>query len=295
MIKFLLVLIFIPYLATGQNLNGFWKGKITQDTGGYAPDYNLEVNIVQKKNYLSGETKAYLGKIVIERLGFYGYIKKDSVYLFESEQALIENVQPPEYKPCVKNFVLTYKKDVNGNEILFGRWDGIGLKNNTKMDNNLIDSLGFILDDPECIPGLVYLSKNDALKIETNQPTQVITFTDTLKGTHINKFKEIVVYNQIVVVSISDYEEVDGDRVSVFMNREVVEKNIGVRRVPYIFTLALNPNYITNELSILADNLGKIPPNTSLIVIKDGDFEHKVYISSDLKNTAAIYLKYKKP
>jgi len=293
--KFLLFFIFIPFLANSQDLTGFWKGKITQDTGGYAPEYILEVNIVQKKKNIFGETKAYLGKIVIERLRFNGYIGKDSVYLIESSLALIESIQPPDYKPCIKNFVLAYKKDANGIETLMGKWSGVGYKNAVNKNSRFIDSLGNEFDNPLCIPGLVYLSKNDVLHIETKQPTQIITFPDTLQGTTVNKFQEIEVYNQIVQVSISDYEEVDGDRVSIFMNREVVEKNVVVRRNSYTFSLALNANYITNELSILAENLGKIPPNTSLIVIKDGDIEHKVYISSDLRNTAAIYLKYKKP
>lgn len=292
--KFLLFFIFIPFFANSQNLNGFWKGKLTQDTGGYAPEYSLEVNIIQKNKNLSGETKAYLGKVVVSKISFSGFIGKDSIYLREFKNGVVEKVLPPDYILCIKNLILSYKKEANGLETLVGRWDGIAYPN----DQNYYD--GFIKYPKAdrtltCIPGLIYLSKNDVLHIETKQPTQLITFTDTLQGTTVNKFQEIEVYNQIVQVSISDYEEVDGDRVSIFMNREVVQKNVGVRRNPYTFTLALNANYIINELSILAENLGKIPPNTSLIVIKDGDIEHKVYISSDLRNTAAIYLKYKKP
>lgn len=268
---------------------------ITQDTGGYAPEYSLEINIVQKNKTLWGETKAYLGKIVVERFRYSGFIKKDSIYLYESAESIIENIQPPDYEPCIKNLVLSYKKEVEGIETLSGNWNGIGYEKKKGNYEKYMDNVGNIMDNHICIPGLVYLSKNDALHIETSIPTQQFTFTDSLNSTKVNKFQEIEVYNQIVQVSISDYEEIDGDRVSVFMNREVVAENIGVRRNPYTFTLALNARYITNELSIVAENLGKIPPNTSLIIIKDGDIKHKVYISSDFKNTAAIYLKYKKP
>jgi hypothetical protein len=292
---FLLFLIFIPFIANSQDLTGFWKGKITQDTGGYAPEYILEVKLVQNNNNISGETKAYLGKVVIERFRISGYIKKDSVYLFETSDGLLESKQPPDYMPCIKNYVLSYNKNTAEIETLTGRWGGIGYEKYRNKSDVFIDSLGLISSDLKCIPGLIYLSKNNDLHIETKQPTQLITFSDTLQGTSVHKFQEIEVYNQLITISISDYEEIDGDRVSIFINREVVEKNIGLRRNPYTFTIALNANYIINELSIIAENLGKIPPNTSLIVIKDGDLEHKVYISSDFKNTAAIYLKYKKP
>ena len=44
----LYLIIFIPSFIYGQDLTGFWKGKLTQDSGGYSPEYVLEVNIVQK-------------------------------------------------------------------------------------------------------------------------------------------------------------------------------------------------------------------------------------------------------
>jgi hypothetical protein len=291
--KIVLLLIFIPFFVNGQDLTGFWKGKLTQDTGGYAPEYSLEVNIVQKNKNLFGESKAYLGKVVVAKISFRGTIGKDSIYLREFKAGVIEEKLPPDYILCIKNFILSYKKESGGLETLTGRWDGIAYTQGNDYD-------GFIVLPKRdriltCIPGLIYLSKNDALHIETSIPTQTLTFSDSLNATKVNKFQEIEVYNPVIQVSISDYEEVDGDRVSIFMNREVVAENIGVRRNPYTFSLALNAKYITNELTIVAENLGKIPPNTSLVMIKDGDIEHKVYISSDLKNTAAIYLKYKKP
>ncbi len=67
-----------------------------------------------------------------------------------------------------------------------------------------------------------------------------------------------------------------------------------VRKSPTNFTLTLSGKYINNEIIIIAENLGRIPPNTSLMKIKDGDKVYDVYVSSDFNNSAAIYLKFKK-
>ena len=290
----ILILILAPFFTQAQNLTGFWRGKLTQDAGGYAPEYALEINIVQKKKNFYGETNAYLGKVVVAKLNFTGYFEKDSIYLIEYKEGIIEKVLPPKYLLCIKNFILSYQKNSIGIESLIGRWDGIAEPEKVAFgDYKLLDSTKNEVENLPCIPGLIFLSKNDQLHIETKTPTQLMVFPDTLYETRVNKIKEIEVENPIVEIAISDYEEVDGDEVSVMLNRLKVADKMQVRKRPINFTLTLNANYINNELLIFAENLGKIPPNTSFLVIKDGDKRHEIYISSDLKNTTAIYLKYK--
>ncbi|MGZ8510392.1 MAG: hypothetical protein ACXWWA_08455, partial [Chitinophagaceae bacterium] len=49
-----------------------------------------------------------------------------------------------------------------------------------------------------------------------------------------------------------------------------------------------------NELSMFADNLGDIPPNTALMIITDGDKQHEIRLSSSLEQNATIRIKKKK-
>ncbi len=288
----LLFLLCVPFLASAQDLTGVWKGKLTQDTGGYAPEYSLELNITQKKKNIYGESYAYLGKVVVAKLRFTGYFDKDSIYLKEYREGVIEKVLPPDYILCIKNFILSYDKSATGAETLTGRWDGVGYTQDS--ESNFPGGFNTRIDQLPCVPGLIYLSKNDALQIETSVPSQLVDFSDTLYNTKVNKIQEIEVENQVIQISLNDYEKVDGDIVSVYLNRKKVADHISIRRAPITFTIALNANYINNEILIYAENLGRIPPNTSLMVVRDGDKSHDVYISSDLKNTAAVYLKYVK-
>jgi hypothetical protein len=49
-----------------------------------------------------------------------------------------------------------------------------------------------------------------------------------------------------------------------------------------------------NELSMFANNLGAIPPNTALMLISDGKSRYEVRLSSSLDKTGAVRIKRKK-
>jgi len=49
-----------------------------------------------------------------------------------------------------------------------------------------------------------------------------------------------------------------------------------------------------NEISMFADNLGRIPPNTALMIVSDGINRYELYLSSSLTQNGAVRLKRKK-
>lgn len=57
---------------------------------------------------------------------------------------------------------------------------------------------------------------------------------------------------------------------------------------PISLTLDATTDYKINELTMYADNLGSIPPNTALMVVTDGEKRYEVRISSDLKKSGTI-------
>ena len=288
----LYLIIFIPSFIYGQDLTGFWKGKLTQDSGGYSPEYVLEINIVQKNKNLYGHTLAYSGQTVISKISFSGYIEKDSIYLIEDKDKVLKKILPEDFSLCIKNLILKYKKGEGGLETLTGRWTGKPLDKLKKNDYNNVFSL-FTEQDGDCLPGYIFLSKNDLAHIYTHQPSKYQVFKDSIYQTKINYIEEIDVNNQVVKIAIADYEKVDGDKVTILLNQDTVAAQVKVTKAPKTFTLVLNSIYINNQLLIYAENLGKIPPNTCGIQVIDGDQEHLIYLSSDFKTTGAIKLNYK--
>ena len=68
-----------------------------------------------------------------------------------------------------------------------------------------------------------------------------------------------------------DNAVVDGDSIAVFLNDKLLFEHIRLDTKPYKLTLAVNDLPEDNEMVMVAENLGTIPPNTSLMVaIVDG-------------------------
>lgn len=97
-----------------------------------------------------------------------------------------------------------------------------------------------------------------------------------------------------LVLSLYDNGEVDGDTVSVTLNGEVVIANLGLKSSAFKKTVYLTPDDGDDILLILyAENLGIYPPNTGLLIIKDGEDAYYVRFKADFENNAAILLKRK--
>jgi len=90
-------------------------------------------------------------------------------------------------------------------------------------------------------------------------------------------------------LSLYDNGEVDGDTVSVLINGELVLAKQGLKTSAIKKTIYV-PAGKTDSLTLVlyAENLGKYPPNTGLLVVHDGDDVYQVRFSADLKQNAAV-------
>lgn len=95
-----------------------------------------------------------------------------------------------------------------------------------------------------------------------------------------------------VKVSLYDNGEVDNDTISLFYNRQVVATKLMLSDKPLNFTFPIKDG--VNEIAMLAENLGKIPPNTALAIIYAGDQRFELNLTSTLNTNAAIRFKRKK-
>jgi hypothetical protein len=95
-------------------------------------------------------------------------------------------------------------------------------------------------------------------------------------------------------IALYDNGEVDGDTVSVIINDEMFIEKQGLRSSAFRKTFYVPQNESDSLLVVLyADNLGKYPPNTGLLQIKDGEEIFYVRFKADLDRNAAIVLRRK--
>jgi hypothetical protein len=60
---------------------------------------------------------------------------------------------------------------------------------------------------------------------------------------------------------------------------------------PIVLNLRLEPGQSTNELVMVAENLGTIPPNTALLVVKNGASKTTLNLSSTFSQNATVRFK----
>ena len=100
--------------------------------------------------------------------------------------------------------------------------------------------------------------------------------------------------NDSLSIALYDNGEVDGDSVSVIINDEMFIEKQGLKSSAFRKTFYVPENESDSLLVVLyADNLGKYPPNTGLLQIKDGEEIFYVRFKADLDRNAAIVLRRK--
>ena len=103
--------------------------------------------------------------------------------------------------------------------------------------------------------------------------------------------KELDVESDSVRLTFYDNGEIDGDSISVFVNNQVVLTHQELAARGLTLYLHLDSTREVNEVSMFAENLGKYPPNTALMVVTDGTNRYEVFMSSSLTENATIRLK----
>ncbi len=107
--------------------------------------------------------------------------------------------------------------------------------------------------------------------------------------------KTITINTNDVFINIYDNGTIDHDTVSVYLDKKLVISKQMLTTSPINLTFRMDDINDTHELVMVAENQGDIPPNTSLMVVKAGDKEYEVRITSTEQKNAVIIFKYERP
>ena len=104
-----------------------------------------------------------------------------------------------------------------------------------------------------------------------------------------NKLQTVIpVTAEKIELRFYDNAQVDGDSIALFLNGRMLFKNI--RLTDQAYTLMLNASDLgdDNELIMVAENLGSIPPNTSFMVAIVGDKHYEARLFANENSSALI-------
>ncbi len=147
--------------------------------------------------------------------------------------------------------------------------------------------------------------KDKALAVNTTTPSPVLDKTaapetiakvepvrQMFAGRTISYVKELEVDSDQIEIILWDHGRQDGDIVSIYLNgEEVIKKHhLTYREVFYQVSLDSQKK---NDLFLYAHNLGKFPPNTVSIKIKDNSSTEEIVLNSDLKSCESVLINVK--
>ena len=106
--------------------------------------------------------------------------------------------------------------------------------------------------------------------------------------------KVLIVNDQDVTVKLYDNGEIDGDTISVYLDKKLVLSSKGLTAYPLTVRFKIDEDNAEHELVMVAENMGRIPPNTSLMIVEAGEQRFDVRISSTEQKNAMVRFKYQK-
>lgn len=273
-----LLLVTMACCARAEDLNGIWKGTLTQGEGGCYPRYFLELQINVAGDKITGRAYDYFDKTHFVKMSFTGRYNAQTHRLVLIENKVLESEIPTDCLPCIKTYDLNYSKKGDQEE-LNGDWKGV------YSEKNMV-----------CPPGKIQLKKVNVsdFPVDVDQPD---TLASLQKALHLEPrektvVKTVTVNSPQIKIELYDNGEIDNDTITVLINGKVLlyRQMLTDRPLTINFNAFPSTEY---ELVMYANNLGTIPPNTALMMVTAGDKKFEVFLSSSEQKSAAVKFVYK--
>ncbi|MBP6688322.1 MAG: hypothetical protein KA160_10740 [Lacibacter sp.] len=105
-------------------------------------------------------------------------------------------------------------------------------------------------------------------------------------------FETIPIEEEEITVNLYDNAEIDGDIITVLFNGEVVVLQKTLSDKPITVKLKAIRGR-DNTLTMYAENQGRVPPNTAIMRVQNGDDYYKVFLSADDKKNGSVVFRFK--
>lgn len=126
-------------------------------------------------------------------------------------------------------------------------------------------------------------------------PPDKIPVPEVIKTRSNELVKVLTLNDPNIVIKIYDNGEIDGDTISVYLDNKLVLSQKRLTASPLILKLKMDELNNEHELTMVAENLGTIPPNTSLMIVEAGEQRFEVRITSTEQKNAVVRFSYEKP
>jgi hypothetical protein len=250
------IVIFINSNLFAQNVEGFWKGTLSM-RGGCFPINNIELQIHLTNEGAFGDSYHYLDIDNYVKKNFNGSWYPSSKKIVLQEGIVTTFKIAPNCSVCIKKYELTYTRSGNL-EQLVGGWTG-------KIMNTNVD----------CDAGTITLSR--------------------IKESAFKEIPEIKVDTGVLRLDFYDNGIIDGDSITVRVNKKVILSHQRLTEKPITVFVPIDLQNTFQEIEMIAENEGSIPPNTALLIITAGTKKYELFMASTEEKAARVRFVYEKP
>jgi hypothetical protein len=305
--------------ACAQMITGVWKGKINRQ--------KAELKIVQVGDSITGTSYYYESPNNYRRYSIRGYRDAETNEVVWWDDQLIDEKSGRINLSAPGRIPLLARADFNcpggGKMMLDGKVGKIDEDNPTGTlhldktekgtfpdewddvivnylsggnDRDFIDSIGSIAKAPrsrseqeikqaEPVPAKDPPTPIAIVQPETPKPQTVIEKFQSRKKVFN---REIPVTGDSIELRFYDNAEIDGDSISLFLGDKLIFEHIRLTDKAYTIKLAVTDLPPSAELTMVAENLGSIPPNTSYMVVLVGDKRYDARLESTEGSSAMV-------
>jgi hypothetical protein len=258
----------------GQDLTGQWTGSATAD----GQIHKLVLSITEADSSFAGvlhwytpETRTIRHIVVSGR--FYA---RDSTLTLREDSGVASNSAEVS-RPPGGFYMLIYYRTAGRRDRLEGEWH---------MGDEFIGRYNLTIRLEKKAPPFIPLP--------VIKPVHKSDTLDT-KRYPILHGRESVVVARIPVtgtdtarIELYDNGEIDGDSVSLFVNNALFAQHVLLAAQPKVLLVPIDKSRPVNTLLLVAENLGRLPPNTALMVVTVHGKTYNLFLSTDYKTNASI-------
>ena len=215
---------------------------------------NIELQIKMYGNSAMGDSYHYQNTDNYVKKKFRGIFDPSTKMLSVQEGLVTTYHIPGRCVICIKKYDLEYKREGNV-ETLTGYWNGYVLGSSISCDG-----------------GRIKLTR--------------------IAESAFKDIPEIKVDTGTIRLDFYDNAVVDGDSITILVNKRVVLTHQLLSAKPITTYLKIDLANTFHEVEMVAENLGSIPPNTAILIITAGTNRYQLALSSSDNKSARIRIVY---